>query len=399
MSFLINKQIELKPVNFSGAVLSHKNIQNQAFTLIDSWKWTATDVILHVLPLAHIHGIINALVCPLYIGAKCIMLETFEERTTWSYLLGVNTSSPNDRRVTVFMGVPTIYSKLIKEYEKVFAKDDQMVEYIKNTLSNRIRLMVSGSAPLPVSTYKKWLDITGHKLLERYGMTETGMILSNSYDSDREPGFVGVPLPGVSTQVAKNREDDSRDYTVLLESSNVNGQVITKLNDNFNEDPIGELLVKGDNVFKEYFNNPQATKNTFTHDGWFKTGDIVQYNLEKKKFKILGRTSIDVIKSGGYKLSALDIESVLMEHPDIKECAVIGIEDKTWGESIAAIIVLKSESGMSLEQLKNFCADKLPKYSIPTILKIVAQIPKNAMGKINKREFIKDFTSTPENSS
>lgn len=379
--------------NPKGVVLSHRNLQAQATTLIDSWKWVATDVILHVLPLAHIHGIVNALLCPLYVGAKCNMLSSFDSNTVWSYLLGVVVSAPNDRRVTVFMGVPTIYSKLIKEYEKVFAADEQMVQYIKNTLSNRIRLMVSGSAPLPVPLYKKWQEITGHRLLERYGMSETGMILSNGYDSDREPGYVGVPLPGVSTQVAINRDETGRDYTVLLQSSNVNGQISNKINEEIKEDPVGELLVKGESVFKEYFNNAQATKKAFTHDGWFITGDLVLYSLDNKKFKILGRTSVDIIKSGGYKLSALEIETVLLEHPDILECAVVGIEDKTWGESIAAIIVLKSEDGMSLEQLRHFCEDKLPKYSVPTILKVVAQIPKNAMGKVNKKELVKDFMS------
>ncbi|KAJ8970929.1 hypothetical protein NQ317_017247 [Molorchus minor] len=161
-----------------GVLLSHKNLQSQITTLLDVWKWTWNDVLLHTLPLHHIHGIVNALLCPLYIGAKTIMLDKFNSNTVWSYLLGVN-AKPDDRKITVYMAVPTIYSKLIEEYEKVFANDPKMVEYIKNTLQSKIRLMVSGSSPLPATVFDKWQEISGHQLLERYGMTETGMILSN----------------------------------------------------------------------------------------------------------------------------------------------------------------------------------------------------------------------------
>ncbi|KRT78177.1 AMP-binding protein, partial [Oryctes borbonicus] len=263
-----------------GVLLSHKNIVSQITCLIDSWKWTEKDTLLHTLPLHHVHGIVNALLCPQYIGAKCIMLPKFDSNTVWAYLLGINTN-PDDRRISVYMAVPTIYTRLINEHQKVFSGDSKMVEYIRTTLKNRVRLMVSGSAPLPATVYEKWLEISGHKLLERYGMTEIGMCLSNVYDSDRTPGYVGVPLPGVSVRLARKIDDGEDNYLTLLESTNVKGVVDTKVTANQDSEgnPIGELQVKGNNVFREYYNKPQATEQEFTIDGWFKTGDIAEYSL------------------------------------------------------------------------------------------------------------------------
>lgn len=210
---------------------------------MDAWKWVSNDSILHVLPLHHVHGIVNALMCPLSVGAKCIMLSKFDATTVWSYLLGVNSPSPTERKVSVFMAVPTIYTKLIEEYEKVFSADEKMVEYIKATLSNKVRLMVSGSSSLSPPLFEKWQEISGHKLLERYGMTEIGMCLSNGYDTERLPGYVGAPLNGVSVQLLS--EPQPGKFEVTFECSNVNGQMTIKPNENIKEDPIGELLVKG----------------------------------------------------------------------------------------------------------------------------------------------------------
>lgn len=155
---------------FIGVVLSYKNLQSQINTLVDAWKWSANDVMLHSLPLHHVHGIVNALLCPLQVGAKTILLKKFNANAVWSYLLGVGAKA-DERKINVYMGVPTIYNKLIDEYKRVFHEDPKMVVYIRNTLKNKMRLMVSGSAPLSVSTYNKWLDISGHRLLERYVMS------------------------------------------------------------------------------------------------------------------------------------------------------------------------------------------------------------------------------------
>lgn len=364
----------------------------QAKILGEAWRWVPSDAILHVLPLHHVHGIVNALMCPLYLGAKCIMLPKFDSTMVWSYLLGIN--MPADRKVSVFMAVPTVYSKLIEEYDKLFGADKKMQLYIKASLSSKVRLMVSGSAPLPLPVYNKWLDISGHKLLERYGMTEIGMCLSQEYDSDREPGYVGVPLPTVTIRISEKREDESGDsYNWIVEASNLYGTVDVKTskclkNRNSLE---GELLVKGDSVFKEYFNKPLVTKKEFTSDDYFKTGDICKYDPAKKLFKILGRANVDIIKTGGYKVSAVEIETQLLAHPDIKECVIIGLKDEKWGEKVAALIVLKPGKQLDLEVLRTFAKTLLPEYAAPSVLKLVNEIPKNTMGKVNKKDIIKTY--------
>nr|CAH7727926.1 unnamed protein product [Callosobruchus chinensis] len=359
-----------------GVVHTHKNVWVQTKTLVDAWKWSSEDVILHTLPLHHVHGTVCALFGPLFTGASAIMMPRFSPEDVWDHLLG-----HKGRKITVFMAVPTIYSKLIDQFEKSHKKDK---EYIRSYLENNVRLMVSGSAPLPVPLYQKWYEITGHKLLERYGMTEVGICLSNEYDSNREPGYVGVPLPGISIRLA----DSNDNHKTLLQCYN-DGK---KLNFQkpVTEDINGALLVKGANVFKEYYNKPEATKKEFTKDGWFITGDTCQYAHEKTKFKILGRTSIDIIKSGGYKVSALQIETKLLAHPEIKDVAVVGLKDDTWGEKIAALVVLQENSNMTLDGLRQWASEYLPKYSLPTVLKTVEAIPKNIMGKVNKKKLIKE---------
>lgn len=374
-----------------GVVMTHKNVNSQVNTLIDAWKWTSNDSILHTLPLHHVHGIVNALLCPLYVGAKCVMLPKFDANTVWSYLLGVNNLA-NERRINVFMAVPTIYAKLIAEYERVFSSDPKMVEYIKQTLKNKLRLMVSGSAPLPVPLFDKWLAISGHKLLERYGMTEIGMCLSNVYESNYEPGYVGVPLPGVSIRItSKPKMDNEGDYETLLECTNVSQELKYKKNYFNHNDPVGELFVKSNGVFKEYYNKSVITDESFTLDGYFKTGDICQFSNEKQSFKILGRKSVDIIKSGGYKISALEIETHLLTHPSIKDCAVFGMADETWGEIVCAIISLKADVTLNHEELKEWARKIIPEYQIPKNVKFVDAIPRNAMGKVNKKEVAKIY--------
>ncbi|XP_050498376.1 malonate--CoA ligase ACSF3, mitochondrial [Diabrotica virgifera virgifera] len=372
-----------------GVVISHKNIQYQTTTLIDAWKWSPNDVILHTLPLNHIHGIVNALLCPLYIGAKAIMLKKFNANTVWSYLLGIN-AKPEDRKISVYMAVPTIYYKLIEEFERIFKDDPKMVEYVKNTLKTKMRLMISGSAPMPASMHQRWQEISGHQLLQRYGMTECGMVLSQLYDSPRKPGYVGIPLPGVSARIVDENEETGETHTVL-ECTNVDGELEFTKKTNQAENHKGELLLKGDGIFKEYFNRPEATRKEFTSDGWFKTGDVSEYSLEDKEFKILGRKSVDIIKSGGYKLSALEIETKLLLHPHILECVVVGLDDDKWGQRVVAAVVLHEGKELTLEELREWAKDKMPPYWIPSVVKPVASIPKNAMGKVNKKDLIKSW--------
>ncbi|CAG5081803.1 Similar to Acsf3: Malonate--CoA ligase ACSF3 [Cotesia congregata] len=331
-------------------VLTHKNLQSQMNALISAWKWTDKDIVLHTLPLNHIHGIVNVLMCPLYIGARCVMLPKFETSSVWAQLLAVNLQNPE--RVNVFMAVPTIYMMLIQEYEQLFSKNPKIREYVHTVCK-----------------------ITGHRLLERYGMTETGMVLSNPLEGQRIPGTVGTPLPGVQVRIT----GPSSTPEVLVQGSSSGSKVVGKEA----KIPVsGDLQVKGESLFREYFNKPEATAKEFTSDKWFKTGDTAMY--DGNVYSILGRSSVDIIKTGGYKVSALQVETVILGHPDIIDCAVVGLPDITWGQKVAAVAVTREGSEILLHQIREFAKKSLPDYAVPTVLKIVDKIPKNNLGKVNK---------------
>lgn len=380
-----------------GVVLTHKNLQSQVNTLLDAWQFNQKDCLLHVLPLTHVHGCVNALMCPLSVGAKVIMYEKYDSHNVWSNLLGINT--PAKDRVNMFMAVPTIYNLLIDEYDKIFAKNNRMVEYIVNHCKKHIRLMVSGSAGLPVTVFNRWYEISGHKLLERYGMTEIGMALSNPYVEDkgrsRRPGTVGLPLPNVEVRIV----DNDNIPLIVVKGEHNKGiwsatdlplyQSEQQLNDDGDVKPItGELQVKGPSVFKQYDNRPDETTKEFVDD-YFKTGDVAAY--EDGVFRILGRSSVDIIKTGGFKVSALEIEAILLTHPNIKDAAVVGIDDITWGQKIAAVCVLRPNTELDIESLKVFVSEKLAPYQVPSVLKIVNEFPRNPMGKINKKDIARAF--------
>lgn len=378
-----------------GTVISHRNLQAQTQCLADAWNINSDDRILHLLPLNHVHGSVNALLCPLSVGAKVHMLSQFDPATVWSTLLNVNL--PSKDRVNLFMAVPTIYSLLIAEYDKVFGKNERMVEYIREQCEKKIRLMISGSAPLPATVFEAWHQITGHKLLERYGMTEIGMVLSNPLicdkTRDRLPGYVGAPLPDAEVKLV----DDNRVLVQVLGkreqgiwSSKPDPQLETaNIRSNEKREFIGELYVRGPSVFVEYYNKPDETENAFD-DGWFKTGDVAKY--ENGIFKILGRKNVDIIKTGAYKVSALEIETHLMEYPLIADVCVVGVPDPVWGQKIAALIVAKDASNpVTMKTLTAWCEERIASYQIPTIVKCVAELPRNAMGKLNKKEIVRDF--------
>jgi len=329
-----------------GVVSTHANISAQIQTLVEAWQWDSQDHILHVLPLHHTHGIINKLCCAMWSGACCEMLPKFEAKAVWTRF--------SEGRITVFMAVPTIYHRLIQHWEKV----DKNTQIAWTTACKLMRLMVSGSAALPVSTLHKWKHISGHTLLERYGMTEIGMALSNSYTHKRLPGKVGKPLPHVQARV-------------------VNEQNIPVPNGEQ-----GELQIKGPTVFLEYWNKPEASTNAFV-DGWFKTGDIVC--VTNGVYRIVGRNSVDIIKTGGYKVSALEIEEVLRSHPAIQACAVVGIPDAVWGEKVCAALVLTSNTPKQVpNDLKSWCKKQLAPYKVPSIFAILPALPRNVLGKVTK---------------
>jgi malonyl-CoA/methylmalonyl-CoA synthetase len=330
-----------------GVVTTHTNITAQISTLVSCWEWASSDHILCVLPLHHVHGIINIVSCALWSGATVEFLPAFSAISVFEKMLG--------GRINLFMAVPTIYFKLIAYWESLPAEQQTQI----TTHLSRFRLMVSGSAALPESIMQKWKSISGHTLLERYGMTEIGMGISNPYRGERKPGYIGLPLPGVSVRLADE-----------------NNNVVP-------DDIPGEIQIKGGNVFHEYWRKPDATAKSFTPDGWFKTGDIGI--VEQGYYKILGRDSVDIIKSGGYKISALEIEEVLRTHPTVIDCSVIGIADEEWGELVAAVLILKEKPG-DTELLHQWIRTKLPAYKCPRRYKIIDELPRNAMGKVTKNE-------------
>lgn len=338
-----------------GVVTTHKNIETQISTLINAWEWSSNDRISCVLPLHHVHGIINVVGCSLWAGATCYFTSSFSPELIFN-LIGQD-------KLNVFMAVPTIYYKLIAYFETL-AIDDQnsLRECMK-----KFRLMVCGSAALPVTVMDKWAQISGHKLLERYGMTELGMAISNPYHGDRKAGYVGIPLPGVQIKLA-----DENGVQV--------GHQIP-----------GEILVKGDHVFKEYWQRPEATQATFTNDGWFKTGDIAV--IENGYYRIMGRQSVDIIKSGGYKISALEIEEVLRTNEMIQDCAVVGIDDEEWGELIVAAIVLKQAFSNDFNEklLSDWVVNYIAPYKKPRRYLVLNDLPQNAMGKVVKNDIKKLF--------
>ena len=266
------------------------------------------------------------------------------------------------RPINSVYGVPTIYYKLIAYWQDSPKQQQQIL----SEAASKFRLMVSGSAALPVSVMKKWKAITGQTLLERYGMTEIGMGLSNSYRGERRPGHVGLPLPGVQLRLTGSDKKE-----VLAGAP-------------------GEIQVKGSSVFKEYWLNEEATKKAFTNDGWFITGDIAQLN--NGLYKILGRDSVDIIKSGGYKISALEIEDVLRKLDAVEDCAVVGIPDQEYGEIVAACIV-SNLADVDFEAITRKLKGQLPAYKIPRQYILRKELPRNVLGKVTKNE-LKNYFAT-----
>ncbi|CAH0514625.1 unnamed protein product [Peronospora belbahrii] len=303
-----------------GVVTTHSALIAQISDLVTTWEMTNEDHLIHFLPLHHIHGILNNLLCVMYVGGSVELLPFAKPSLIWSKLSeAVNTKRP----VSMLMAVPTIYMKLLEEMEKQPLNDLKTQSALAG--ARRLRVAISGSMACPMSILNRWETLTGQRLLERYGMTELGMVLTNPLHGDRHLGY--------------------------------------------HEEKEGELYVKGPSVFSEYWKKPEATAKVFDAGGWFKTGDIVQYNNEFKSFRIRGRASADILKTAGYKVSALDVERVLSTHPQILECAVFGLPDETW----------------------EFSKEHLASYRVPRKYFFVHEIPKNAMGKVNKKALAKAY--------
>jgi malonyl-CoA/methylmalonyl-CoA synthetase len=328
-----------------GAVWTHRALAAQVQMLTRAWEWSGDDRILSVLPLHHVHGVINVLTTALWNGAGCELLPWFDAEATWRRLLS--------GELTLFMAVPTIYVKLIAAFERAPADRRRAMSGAARSL----RLMVSGSAALPVDVLERWRQISGHTLLERYGMTEIGMALSNPLDGERVPGAVGQPLPGVAVR--------------LVDESGAAVAAGTP----------GELEVRGLALFAGYWDDPEATRAAF-RGGWFRTGDVAV--LEEGSYRILGRQSVDIIKTGGYKVSALEIEDALLAHPDVDEVAVVGVPDPEWGERVAAAVVPRPGADLTADALRGWAGGRLAPYKVPSRVHFVEQLPRNALGKVVK---------------
>jgi malonyl-CoA/methylmalonyl-CoA synthetase len=331
-----------------GAVITHGNLATQQRLLGVAWGWTADDVLLHVLPLHHMHGLAIALLSAVGAGAAIRFLSKFDSPRTWDAM----------RESTVLMAVPTIHAKLFSALDEA----DAGTRRAWTEAARALRLVTSGSAALPVTVGQRWADLTGAYPLERFGMTEIGVGTTNPLDAAmRRPGTVGLPLPSVATRI----EED-------------------------------ELWVSGPSVFAEYHGKPEATASAFVEEGgrrWFKTGDTVSVDADGY-YRILGRTSVDILKSGGYKLSALEIEEALREHPAVLEVAVVGLPDATWGERVVACVVARPgrSDECAEDALRGFAKERLAPYKVPRSVVLMAELPRNTVGKVMKPVLVRQIT-------
>jgi malonyl-CoA/methylmalonyl-CoA synthetase len=328
-----------------GVVTTHANIEAQITTLVRAWSWSPEDRALLTLPLHHVHGIVNVVGCALWAGATCEMLPAFDAESVWARLAS--------GEVTIFTAVPTVYHRLIAAWDRT----PPDMQEARSAGARRARVMMSGSSALPVATLERWRAITGHTLLERYGMTEIAMALANPIDGERRPGFVGTPLPGVDVRLVLEDGSEAPPGTP------------------------GEIEVRGPNVFLEYWRQPAATREAF-RDGWFRTGDVAVF--EDGAYRLLGRTSVDIIKTGGHKVSALEIEALVRTHPAVADCAVVGVSDAEWGERVSIALELAPGADLSLSELQAWLKTRLAPYKVPRALRSVAELPRNAMGKVVK---------------
>ena len=329
-----------------GAEITHGNLISNLQALHEAWGWQADDILLHVLPIFHVHGLFVALHGALNAGATTLLMREFDARKTLQTLV--------KRQCTVFMAVPTIHQRLLN------------VPDAKSFNLSHLRLITSGSDRLPDEVFTGFQRTFGHTLLERYGMTETGMNCSNPLHGDRRIGSVGLPLPDVEVRIvdAESRESLS-------------------------DGEVGELEMRGPNVFKGYWRQPEKTAESFTADGWFRTGDLGF--REKDGYIILCGRSKDLIISGGLNIYPPEVERVLMEHPAVNACAVIGCPDREWGERVKAVVVLNKAEAVSGSDLIAFCRERLASYKSPKSIIFKEGLPRNAMGKVQKAELRKEI--------
>ncbi len=340
-----------------GAVLTHGNIGIQQRLVGEAWGFSERDTLLHALPLHHMHGLAIALLTAIGAGAA-VRMRSFDATRLWAEM----------KDATVFMGVPAMYHRLFLAFDA--ATDAERAAWSEN--ARKLRLATSGSAALPVTIAERWKDVTGTIPLERFGMTEIGVGITNSLAGPRFAGCVGLPLPTVEAKIVG--EDGPGDADA----------------------EIGELWIRGPSVFVGYHQRPDETRKAFVEGGggaWFRTGDTVtrDASLPGRPYRILGRTSVDILKSGGYKLSALEIEEVLREHGAVAEVAVVGIADPAWGDRVVACVVRRSGASCEEADLRSFVRERLAPYKVPKDVLFLDELPKNALGKVVKPELVRQL--------
>jgi malonyl-CoA/methylmalonyl-CoA synthetase len=345
-----------------GAIHTHASLAAQVEAMIAAWGWTPADRILHVLPLHHTHGLVNCLLTPLAAGGCCEFgPPRFDPEATWRRLAAGG--------ISVFMAVPTIYARLLEAFGAAPAAE----RTAWRAAARALRLAVSGSAALPAALAERWREIAGVPPLERYGMTEIGMALANPLDGERVPGTVGTPMPGVEVRLV---DDDGMPAAAGAGSARASG----------------ELEVRGPQLFAGYWRRPEETAAAMRPGGWFRTGD--EAAVEGGIYRILGRKSVDVLKVGGYKLSALEVEAVLASHPEVAECAVVGAPDPEYGQRVAAAVVPRDPAAApSLDALRAWAGDRLAPYKLPTRLLVLDELPRNPLGKVTKPALAERFAA------
>ncbi|HSJ88572.1 MAG TPA: AMP-binding protein [Anaerolineales bacterium] len=322
-----------------GAEITHGNLTSNLQSLHQAWGWTSADVLLHVLPIFHVHGLFVALHGALHAGASTVLMREFNPKKTLEMLTA--------GECTVFMAVPTIHKRLLE------AAGTNPYDL------SHVRLITSGSDRLPDEVFIGFQNIFGYTLLERYGMTETGMNCSNPLYGERRIGSVGLPLPGVEVRIVHSETGDA-----------------------LQDGEIGDVQLRGPNVFKGYWRQPEKTAQAFTKDGWFKTGDL-GFRAPDGYVTLCGRSK-DLIISGGLNIYPPEVERVLVEHPAVSACAVIGCPDPEWGERVTAVVVLHQTESVSGEELIRFCREHLAPYKTPKMIVFREDLPRNAMGKVQK---------------
>lgn len=327
-----------------GVVLSRRAIAADLDALAEAWQWSADDVLVHGLPLFHIHGLVLGLLGSLRIGNRFVHTG---KPTPAAYA-----QARAEVGGTLFFGVPTVWSRVVG--------DDAAARELQPA-----RLLVSGSAPLPVPVFDGLAALTGHQPIERYGASESLITISTRADGERRAGWVGLPLAGVQTRLV---DDDGAAVPADGET-------------------VGKLHVRGPTMFDGYLNRPEATAEAFDADGWYRTGDVAVLD-GGGMHRIVGRESVDLIKSGGYRIGAGEIETALLGHPGVAEAAVVGMPDQDLGQRIVAFVVCASE--LKADDLINYVAQELSAHKRPREVRIVDSLPRNAMGKVLKKHLLTD---------